>query len=81
MKKLRDEVRSTFKHDDEIDLQSVGKLDYMLAVLDEGLRIYPPVPKQSDRVVPPQGAMVAGKWVPGGVGPHQMSPLPLGTPS
>jgi len=79
MKKLRDEVRSTFKHDDEIDLQSVGKLDYMLAVLDEGLRIYPPVPKQSDRVVPPQGAMVAGKWVPGGVGPHHISPLPLGT--
>jgi averantin hydroxylase len=67
LKKLTDEVRDTFKHEDEIDLLSVSKLDYMLAVLEEGMRIYPPVPNQINRVVPPGGAMVAGRWVAGGV--------------
>lgn len=77
MKKLNDEVRSAFKHEDEIDLQSVGKLEYMLAVLDEGLRIYAPVPKQGNRVVPDGGAFIAGKWVPGGVRtpPTHQAPL------
>ncbi|KAF2463993.1 cytochrome P450 ClCP1 [Lindgomyces ingoldianus] len=66
MKKLIEEVRGAFKHEDEMDLMSVGKLDYMLAVLDEAMRIYPPVPNQGNRRVPSPGAMVAGKWVPGG---------------
>jgi averantin hydroxylase len=65
-KKLNNEVRSAFKHEDEIDLVSVSKLDYMLAVLDEGMRVYPPVPNAGNRVVPPSGTMVAGKWVAGG---------------
>lgn len=67
MKKLMDEVREAFNHEYEIDLISVNKLDYMFAVLDEAMRIYPPVPNQGNRVVPKGGAMVAGKWVPGGV--------------
>lgn len=67
MKKLNVEVRGTFEKEEDINLMSVGKLEYMLAVLDEGLRLYPPVPKQGNRVVPKQGAFVAGKWVPGGV--------------
>lgn len=67
MKKLNKEVREAFKSEEEIDLLSVGKLEYMLAVLDEAMRLYPPVPNQNNRVVPPSGAMVAGKWVPGGV--------------
>lgn len=66
MKKLSDEVRRAFEKEEDIDLMSVGKLEYMLAVLDEAMRIYPPVPKQGNRVVPKQGAFVAGKWVPGG---------------
>lgn len=75
MKKLQDEVRGAFKRQDEIDLLSVGKLNYMLAVLDEGMRIYPPVPNQGNRVVPPGGAMVAGKWVAGGVFLPHSSPF------
>jgi averantin hydroxylase len=67
LKKLNNEVRSAFNKEEEIDLQSVGRLEYMLAVLDEAMRMYPPVPKQGNRVVPDGGAMIAGKWVPGGV--------------
>ncbi|KAF2005008.1 cytochrome P450 ClCP1 [Amniculicola lignicola CBS 123094] len=66
LEKLQDEVRGVFNHEAEIDLMSVGKLDYMLAVLDEGMRIFPPVPNQGNRVVPAGGADVAGKWVAGG---------------
>ncbi|KAF2117930.1 cytochrome P450 [Lophiotrema nucula] len=66
LKKINDEVREAFKSDEEIDLLSVSKLDYMLAILDEALRIYPPAPNTGCRVVPKGGAIVAGKWVPGG---------------
>ncbi|CAO2658512.1 Nn.00g062350.m01.CDS01 [Neocucurbitaria sp. VM-36] len=66
MKKVVDEVRTTFKAKEEIDAVSVNKLDYMLAVLDEALRIYPPVTKPGNRRVPPCGAFIAGRWVPGG---------------
>ncbi|PWY68832.1 cytochrome P450 [Aspergillus eucalypticola CBS 122712] len=44
---LRDEVRSTFRSQDEINLISVNKLSYMLACLDEGLRMYPPIANAS----------------------------------
>jgi averantin hydroxylase len=67
LEKLNAEVRNTFKNEAEIDFMSVGCLDYMLAVLDEAMRTYPPVPKQGNRIVPGRGAIIAGKWVPGGV--------------
>jgi averantin hydroxylase len=69
LRKLEDHVRSSFTAGAEIDMISVGKLDYMLAVLDEALRLYPPVPAQSNRIVTRGGggAVIAGKWVPEGV--------------
>ncbi|RMZ76055.1 hypothetical protein DV737_g5007, partial [Chaetothyriales sp. CBS 132003] len=43
--RLTDEIRSTFKCEDEITVQAVtAKLPYTLACLQEALRIYPPVP-------------------------------------
>ncbi|OCK73119.1 cytochrome P450 [Lepidopterella palustris CBS 459.81] len=66
MNKLMDEVRSTFKSEDEINLISVNSLRYMLAVLDESLRIYPPVPIGLPRVVPKGGEFILGKFVPEG---------------
>ena len=70
MRKLVNEVRGAFKSEDEIDLVSVNKLNYMLAVLDESMRIYPPVPHQGNRIVPVPGAMICGKWVPPRVSQH-----------
>lgn len=43
LRKLTDEVRSSFKSDKEIALLSVGNLTYMLACLNEALRMYSPV--------------------------------------
>ena len=73
LRQLESHVRSSFASETEIDLISVGKLDYMLAVLDEVLRLYPPVPVQSNRIVTKGGAMIAGQWVPEGVSPMALS--------
>jgi cytochrome P450 len=62
--RLTEEVRSAFSSEEEIDLISVGKLTYMLACLDEALRMYPPVPMGLPRVVPRGGGMIAGNFVP-----------------
>ena len=64
MAKLIMEIRTAFRSDSEIDLTSVGKLDFMLAVLDETMRIYPPVTSQPNRFAPRGGEIVCGKWVP-----------------
>lgn len=66
--KLQAEVRGKFKHSHEITLQSVNDLDYMLAVINEALRCYPPVAGGNVRVVPGKdGAEIAGHFVPSGV--------------
>ncbi|OLN81715.1 Isotrichodermin C-15 hydroxylase 15 [Colletotrichum chlorophyti] len=64
MEKLVAEVRTLFNKEEEIDLTSVNKLTYMLACLDEALRMYPPVPTGLPRLVPEGGAMVCGRLIP-----------------
>ncbi|KAL9097591.1 MAG: hypothetical protein Q9165_000487 [Trypethelium subeluteriae] len=66
MKKLVEEVRTSFTQEEEINLTGVNRLVYMLAVLDEALRIYPPAAGSITRVVPTSGGTVGGKWLPGG---------------
>jgi len=67
LRRLAEHVRASFASEGEIDLISVGRLDYMLAVIDEALRLYPPVPMQSNRLVRRGGEEIAGGWVPEGV--------------
>ncbi|KAL1980637.1 hypothetical protein VTN96DRAFT_3888 [Rasamsonia emersonii] len=64
LQKLTAEVRSAFKSEDEINIVSVNKLTYMLACLDEGLRMYPPIANGLPRVVPKGGANIIGTYVP-----------------
>ncbi|KAJ9143404.1 putative Cytochrome P450 [Pleurostoma richardsiae] len=64
MRKLTEEVRSTFRTEDEITMTSVGILPYMLACLNEGLRRYPPASFGLPRVTPKGGARIAGVFVP-----------------
>lgn len=66
MAQITAEVRGAFGSSDEIDLFSVSKLKYALAVLDETMRIYPPVPSQAARRVPSGGDTVEGQFLPGG---------------
>ncbi|USW48351.1 Putative cytochrome P450 [Septoria linicola] len=64
MERLLEENRTTFKTDDEINVYSVARLPYMLAVIDETMRIFPAVPDQLQRIPPASGGIVLGKWIP-----------------
>lgn len=66
-RRLVDEIRSAFKDEKDIDLASLTKLPYLHAVLEESLRIYPPVPAMIPRRVPDSGAIIDNQFVPGGV--------------
>lgn len=75
MKKAVEEVRSAFDKEQEITFSSAStKLPYMLACLEEGLRMYPPVPTVLIRTTT-EAATVSGYTVPKGtqLGVHQMS--------
>ncbi|KAJ9194590.1 hypothetical protein DTO164E3_7257 [Paecilomyces variotii] len=63
-KKLAHEVRTVFQSADEIDLISVNRLPYMLACLEEALRMYPPVANGLPRMCPKGGAKVLGQYIP-----------------
>lgn len=63
--KLKDEVRGRFKTADEITIHT-ATFPYLTAIINEVLRIYPPVPIALPRVTPKGGAMVAGVFVPEG---------------
>lgn len=67
MRKLTEEIRSSFKSESEIDFVSVNNLPYLLACLDEALRMYPPVPIGLPRIVPAGGAKIVDEFVPEGV--------------
>ncbi|KAH8817428.1 toxin biosynthesis cytochrome P450 monooxygenase [Xylogone sp. PMI_703] len=64
--KVVHEVRSSFKEDDEITINATTNLKYMVACLEEALRLYAPVPVGLPRIVPGGGDYIAGRWVPGG---------------
>lgn len=63
--KLRQEIRTRYSDYDEIDATSSLQLPYLQAVINEGLRIYPPGPQGFPRVSP--GAVVDDVYVPAGV--------------
>ncbi|EFY88754.1 cytochrome P450 ClCP1 [Metarhizium acridum CQMa 102] len=65
LRKATQEVRSYFCHGKDITVASTAKLTYLKACLDEALRLFPPVPMGVPRVVPKEGAMIAGHPVPG----------------
>ncbi|KAF4543390.1 Cytochrome p450 protein [Lasiodiplodia theobromae] len=64
MKKVVREVRDHFKSKEEITSESVSRLTYLVAVLNEGMRMYPPVPTGFPRIVPEGGSTVSGYYVP-----------------
>lgn len=75
LQKAVQEVRSAFDREDDITFSSASaKLPYTLACLEEGLRMYPPVPTVLIRTTT-EAATVSGYPVPKGtnLGVHQMS--------
>ena len=67
MKKVATEIRTSFSSPAEIDFVSVNKLTYLLACLNETLRVYPPVPDGFPRNTGPRAEMIGRKSVPSDV--------------
>ncbi|KAH7303652.1 cytochrome P450 [Stachybotrys elegans] len=65
-KKVVQEIRSAFQSEDEITMSRLNQLPYMLAVLTESFRMYPPVPTNLPRISPAGGAFIDGYWIPEG---------------
>lgn len=63
--RLKKEIRETFTSQDAINQDSANKLPYLNAVLEESMRIFPPVPEGPPRVSP--GEMVDGHYIPAGI--------------
>ncbi|GKT40265.1 cytochrome P450 monooxygenase dtxS2 [Colletotrichum spaethianum] len=77
-KRAVEEVRQAFESADDINfINATARLPYLLAVLNETLRLYPPVPASLERVVPNTGELIyiEGMHIPHGtrVGVHQSS--------
>jgi cytochrome P450 len=65
--RLREELRSAFSTFDDLTIGKLGRLKYLNAVIQEGLRMYPPVPIALPRRTPAGGAQVDGTYIPGDV--------------
>ncbi|TLD14701.1 hypothetical protein PspLS_11106 [Pyricularia sp. CBS 133598] len=65
--KLVTEVRAAFKTEQEIDAVRVQHLEYLMAVLNETMRLYPAVPWTLPRRTPPEGNMICGDFIPGDI--------------
>lgn len=70
LSRLTAEIRQQYPTEADITLERVNKaeLPYLEAVLNEGLRVFNPIPSGLPRMVPEGGDEYAGVWLPGGVG-------------
>lgn len=67
MDRLRREIDETFSKEEDITTQSVDGLPYLCAVVQELFRIYPVALAGQASVVPHEGAVISGHWIPGKV--------------
>ncbi|KAL6796474.1 cytochrome P450 [Trichoderma sp. SZMC 28012] len=64
--KLAAEVRSAFRSEEEINLTNVQHLNYLQAVIDEAMRLFPSAPGTQPRIISPGGDTIVGRHVPAG---------------
>ena len=67
LKRLTNELREMFRNESDICLDMISDYKYLSAVIQESLRLFPPIPEGLPRIVPPEGARICGHSVPGGV--------------
>lgn len=67
LQKVVEEIRGAFGSEDQITVSTVGHLEYLTAVIQEGIRLGPPAAVALPRVIPKSGEVICDQWVPGGV--------------
>lgn len=74
-RRLKDEVRTAFHRESDIDHEATKQLPYLHAVIEEGLRLFPPAAFGLPRISP--GAVIDGVFVPKGVSFLLLLHIPL----
>ncbi|EHA25595.1 hypothetical protein ASPNIDRAFT_42038 [Aspergillus niger ATCC 1015] len=65
LEKITNEVRDAFEQSSDIDMLRLAQLKYLNMCIDEGLRMYPPVPTGMPRLTPKEGMEICGEYIPG----------------
>jgi len=67
LNKLKAEVRGKFSSFGDTTLEGLARLEYMHAIIQEGLRMYPPAPSQLPRRTLSGGMIICGQFIPGNI--------------
>lgn len=67
VEKLRAELRTLIKPDTPFSVKAVQNAEHLNGIINEALRMHPPVPSGTFRTTPPLGITVDGVFIPGGV--------------
>ena len=67
VEKLRAEIDSLWKKNTPFNVWDFQNAEYLNGVMNEAMRMHPPVPSGVQRVTPPEGVTIDGVFVPGGV--------------
>lgn len=65
--RLRAEIRAAYTAEADVNMKNAAQLPYLMACIEETLRLYPPAVETPPRVSP--GAEIEGHFVPKGVSP------------
>lgn len=63
--KLRDELTPLIEAGGEVMHNKIMNADHLNAVINETLRLSPPVPSAVHRLTPPEGIEIGGTYIPG----------------
>jgi cytochrome P450 len=62
---LRKEIKPFQGSDGEFNVKDLQSADHLNGIINEALRLHPPVPSGTLRVTPPEGITVRGTFIPG----------------
>ncbi|KAI9035869.1 cytochrome P450 [Aspergillus affinis] len=65
--KLRSELAPHIEPDGDFQHVKIQHLEHLNGVINEALRLYPAVPCHMQRKTPPEGILIEGVWIPGGM--------------